>query len=94
MLDNVFAVLRYYIAVYTGEIKEADTAANVSLTIFGQYGDSGKHLLSDSRTHNFKFLHGQVDVFTVETVQLGALDHIVLEHDGQAKGTYRDQELC
>ena len=44
----------------TGDVKGAGTDANVFITIFGEYGDSGERPLSKSETHTDKFERGKV----------------------------------
>ena len=46
---------KYRVHVITGDVKGAGTDANVFITIFGQYGDSGERPLSKSETHTNKF---------------------------------------
>ena len=79
-------VLRYYVTVFTGNMKEAGTQARVHATLFGSRGDSGRRPLLNSLSHNLRFLPGQVDVFVLEAVHLGTLEKIQFEHDGKNKG--------
>ncbi|XP_078530890.1 lipoxygenase homology domain-containing protein 1 isoform X2 [Lissotriton helveticus] len=71
--------VRYEVIVVTGFEKGAGTDANVSITIFGSNGDSGKHRL----TKKFKnlFERGKTDRFFLETLDLGELKKVFLEHD-------------
>lgn len=55
-----FSVRKYRVHVFTGDIKGAGTDANVYLTLYGQYGDSGERQLSKSETHTDKFERGKV----------------------------------
>ena len=54
------AVHKYRVHVITGDVKGAGTDANVFITIFGEYGDSGERPLSKSETHTDKFERGKV----------------------------------
>ena len=83
-----FLVLRYYLGVYTGDVSNAETNANVSVCLFGDHGDSGVRSLSDSLIHQVKFLPGQIDVFTIECVSLGNLESVQVMHDGKDTGEY------
>jgi lipoxygenase homology domain-containing protein 1 len=55
-------VKEYIIEVYTGNVSGAGTDANVFLTIFGDYGDSGEKQLLKSETHRNKFEKNHVNV--------------------------------
>ena len=59
----------YEISVVTGDERGAGTDANVSLTLFGENGDSGKRVLKQ-RFRNL-FERGQTDHFTIEATDLG-----------------------
>ncbi len=56
----VFSVHKYRVHVITGDVKGAGTDANVFITLFGQYGDSGERPLTKSETHTDKFERGKV----------------------------------
>ena len=64
-LNNV----KYDITVHTGNEMGSGTNANVSITIYGTNGDTGKRPL----TQKFRdlFERGQKDNFQIETVDLG-----------------------
>lgn len=57
----------------TGDVKGAGTNANVSLTLYGNTGDSGKREL----TQKFRdlFERKQTDKFEIEALDLGMLSH-------------------
>lgn len=46
--------------VFTGDVFGAGTNANVFLTLFGEFGDSGEKKLIKSETHRDKFERKQV----------------------------------
>ena len=79
-------MLRYYVATYTANVRNAATTADVTITLFGSRGDSGARKLSESRTRQTKFAQGQIDVFSVEAVSLGALERVIVEHNGNDRG--------
>ena len=56
-------VLTYEIYVLTGNKLGAGTKANVKLTVFGEYGNSGERPLLRSKTHRSKFQRDQVCLF-------------------------------
>lgn len=64
---SLFPVHKYRVHVITGDAKGAGTDANVFLTLYGQYGDSGERPLSKSETHTDKFERGNVskDVYKI-----------------------------
>ena len=82
----VFFILAttYKISVYTADVPEADTRANVYIKLFGEYGNSEQFALRQSETKRKKFLPGQVDVFTFREQQwLGKLAKIRIWHDNE-----------
>ena len=40
---------KYKVCTYTGDVRGAGTDANVTITIFGENGDTGEHCLNNSR---------------------------------------------
>ncbi|KAF7246133.1 Lipoxygenase-likey domain-containing protein 1, partial [Varanus komodoensis] len=77
----------YEIRVYTGSISGAETNSNVYITLFGSRGNSGYRKLLKSRTNKVKFQRGQTDVFSMKAVSLGALNKILISHDGTGPGS-------
>lgn len=63
------APVKYEVIVITGDVKGAGTNANVSITLYGQTGDSGKREL----TQKFRdlFERKQTDKFEIEVLDLG-----------------------
>ena len=47
------AGFKYKVCTYTGDVRGAGTDANVTITIFGENGDTGEHCLDNSR-NNFE----------------------------------------
>lgn len=60
-LPIVSPVVRYHVDVYTGQLKQAETEAAVSLCLFGERGDSGLRLLHKSNMP-VRFRRGQVSL--------------------------------
>ena len=50
----------YIVEVFTGDVSRAGTNADVFLTVFGEFGDSGEKKLIKSETHMNKFERNQV----------------------------------
>ena len=59
----------YEVIVVTGDVKSGGTDANVSITIYGANGDTGKRPL----TQRFRdlFERNQTDKFSLEALDLG-----------------------
>ncbi|XP_065057528.1 dystrophin-like isoform X3 [Rhopilema esculentum] len=74
----------YKLSVYTADVPEGDTRANVYIKLFGEYGNSEQFALRQSETKRKKFLPGQVDVFTFrDQPWLGKLSKIRIWHDNE-----------
>ena len=56
---------KYKLHVFTGDVKGAGTDANVFVTIYGEYGDSGERQLLKSETHSNKFERGNVSTYFI-----------------------------
>ena len=63
----LFTVRKYKIHIFTGDVKHAGTDANVFITIFGEYGDTGDRQLSKSETYSNKFERSNVSVAVDQT---------------------------
>ncbi|KAJ8050342.1 Lipoxygenase-likey domain-containing protein 1 [Holothuria leucospilota] len=74
---------KYIIHVFTGKKRGAGTDANVSITIFGEGGDSGERRLKSSKNN---FERGQEDQFAIESYPLGPLKKIRVGHDNSMVG--------
>ncbi len=61
--------VKYEVSVMTGNVPRAGTDANVSLTMYGTNGDSGKRPLAQAMRNLFE--KGQTDKFTIEAIDLG-----------------------
>ena len=59
---RLFAVRKYKVHIFTGDVKGAGTDANVFITMYGEYGDSGERQLGKSETYSNKFERGNVSV--------------------------------
>ncbi|KAM5220871.1 lipoxygenase homology domain-containing protein 1 isoform 1-T1 [Hipposideros larvatus] len=71
--------VKYEVIVTTGCEPGAGTDANVFVTIFGSYGDTGKRELKKKMRNLFE--RGQTDHFFLETLELGELRKVRVEHD-------------
>ncbi|RLV99983.1 hypothetical protein DV515_00009258, partial [Chloebia gouldiae] len=79
----------YTLQVKTSDIGGAGTDANVSLILFGEYGDSGTLPLKESNKSN-KFERNQMDEFSFsEMLSLGDLCKVRIWHDNKGQGSDR-----
>ncbi|KAL8614281.1 hypothetical protein ACOMHN_007619 [Nucella lapillus] len=74
---------KYKVSVFTGNKRGAGSDANVYITMFGEFGDSGEKKLS-SRKNNFE--RGKMDEFLLECPKLGRLERIRVGHDNSGFG--------
>lgn len=78
-------VVKYKISVRTGDRRGAGTDANVFIIVHGEKGDTGKRVLEGSGNN---FERGRVDVFGIETIDIGELTKVTIGHDGAGFGRY------
>ncbi|XP_037020906.2 lipoxygenase homology domain-containing protein 1 isoform X1 [Artibeus jamaicensis] len=71
--------VKYEVIVTTGYEPGAGTDANVFVTIFGANGDTGKRELKQKMRNLFE--RGSTDHFFLETLDLGELRKVRVEHD-------------
>ncbi|GFN93248.1 lipoxygenase-like protein domain-containing protein 1, partial [Plakobranchus ocellatus] len=70
----------YKIKVTTGDIPCAETSAEVTLMLIGEWGDSGHRCLSRPLTGGEPFRRGQTDEFEIRLLSLGRISHVLLGH--------------
>uniref|UniRef100_A0A7N5JZM6 Lipoxygenase homology PLAT domains 1 n=1 Tax=Ailuropoda melanoleuca TaxID=9646 RepID=A0A7N5JZM6_AILME len=82
----------FSVTVKTGDKKNAGTDANVFITLFGTQDNTGMTLLKSSKTNSDKFERDSIEIFTVETLNLGDLWKVRIGHDntGKAPGWFVD----
>ncbi|XP_012870303.1 PREDICTED: lipoxygenase homology domain-containing protein 1 isoform X2 [Dipodomys ordii] len=82
----------FSVTIKTGDKKNAGTDANVFITLFGTQDDTGITLLKSSKTNTDKFERDSIEIFTVETLDLGDLWRVRIGHDntGKAPGWFVD----
>uniref|UniRef100_G3T1Y4 Lipoxygenase homology PLAT domains 1 n=1 Tax=Loxodonta africana TaxID=9785 RepID=G3T1Y4_LOXAF len=82
----------FSVTIKTGDKKNAGTDANVFITLFGTQDNTGITLLKSSKTNSDKFERGSIEIFTVETLDLGDLWKVRIGHDntGKAPGWFVD----
>ncbi|XP_011477254.1 lipoxygenase homology domain-containing protein 1-like [Oryzias latipes] len=74
--------VKYEVIVITSDVKGAGTDSNVSITIYGVNGDSGKRELRKKFRNLFE--RGHTDAFVLEMLELGDLLRVKVEHDGSS----------
>ncbi|CAL8278491.1 unnamed protein product [Merluccius merluccius] len=81
---------KYFVSVFTADIKGCGTDADVYLNIFGEHGDTGERRL-ESDTDNFE--RGMEDKFTIDSPDLGRLRKIRIGHNnrGSSAGWFLDK---
>ncbi|XP_048706971.2 lipoxygenase homology domain-containing protein 1 isoform X4 [Caretta caretta] len=77
--------VKYEVIVVTGSEKGAGTDANVFITIFGINGDSGKRALKQKFRNLFE--RGKTNRFFLETLELGELKKVRIEHNNSGIAT-------
>ncbi|XP_042637316.1 lipoxygenase homology domain-containing protein 1 [Orycteropus afer afer] len=82
----------FSVTIKTGDKKNAGTDANVFITLFGMQDNTGMTLLKSSKTNSDKFERDSIEIFTVETLDLGDLWKVRIGHDntGKAPGWFVD----
>jgi len=81
----------YTVTVFTGKERNQGTSAHVFITVYGELGDSGRRDLWEDEK-NFKAT--AVDEFVIEVPRLGAIERIVLEHDGTGETDEDNEWFC
>ncbi|KAI3372735.1 hypothetical protein L3Q82_023197 [Scortum barcoo] len=83
----------YHIAVKTGNIPGGSSDSNVFVKLYGEKGDTSKMLLvvSDNNLGNY-FETGRIDIFTVETFDIGQINRLMIGHtnEGMRAGWFLD----
>jgi len=85
-LHHYLSVVTYTVEVYTGSKPGADTEASIYIELYGKRGDSGRRILYSSKNNDVKFQGGQVDVFSLEAVDLDGVEKVVIGHSESGKG--------
>uniref|UniRef100_A0AAY4A0E6 PLAT domain-containing protein n=1 Tax=Denticeps clupeoides TaxID=299321 RepID=A0AAY4A0E6_9TELE len=83
----------YHIAITTGNISGASSDSKVFVKLYGEKGDTCKSLLlvSDNDLGNY-YETGQVDIFTLETYDIGKINRMLIGHtnEGLRAGWFLD----
>ncbi|KAI2661945.1 Lipoxygenase homology domain-containing protein 1 [Labeo rohita] len=83
----------YHIAVKTGNVSGGSSDSKVFVKFYGEKGDTSKMMLavSDNNLRNY-FEVGRVDVFTVDTADIGQINRLLIGHnnEGMRAGWFLD----
>ncbi|XP_061881566.1 lipoxygenase homology domain-containing protein 1-like isoform X1 [Entelurus aequoreus] len=83
----------YHIAVKTGKIPGGSSDSMVFVKLYGDKGDTSKMMLvvSDNNLRNY-FETGRIDIFTVETSDVGQINRLMIGHtnEGLRAGWFLD----
>nr|XP_019954598.1 PREDICTED: lipoxygenase homology domain-containing protein 1-like [Paralichthys olivaceus] len=83
----------YQIAVKTGSIPGSSSDSNVFVKLYGEKGDTSKMMLvvSANNLGNY-FETGRIDIFTVETFDIGQISRLMIGHtnEGMRAGWFLD----
>ncbi|XP_037364471.1 lipoxygenase homology domain-containing protein 1 [Talpa occidentalis] len=73
---------RYHISLKTGDVPGASTDSRVYIKLYGEKSDTIKQVLlvSDNNLKDY-FERGRVDEFTLETLNIGTINRLVIGHD-------------
>ncbi|XP_028314075.1 lipoxygenase homology domain-containing protein 1 isoform X3 [Gouania willdenowi] len=85
--------VNYHIAVKTGNISGGSSDSNVFVKLYGEKGDTGKMMLlvSANNLGNY-FETGRIDIFTVDTFDIGQINRLMIGHtnEGMRAGWFLD----
>ncbi|RDD41325.1 Lipoxygenase homology domain-containing protein 1 [Trichoplax sp. H2] len=84
--QSVLPVRTYMVKVYTSDIWGADTDNEILINIFGKLGDTGLRELYYSSNNEEKFHRANMDLFSIDAVQLGQLIKIKIGHNNLNRG--------
>ncbi|XP_030643524.1 lipoxygenase homology domain-containing protein 1 [Chanos chanos] len=83
----------YHIAVKTGNVSGGSSDSKVFVKLYGEKGDTSRMMLevSDNNLGNY-FETGRVDIFTVETYDIGQINRLMIGHNnvGMRAGWFLD----
>uniref|UniRef100_A0A673ZXF5 Lipoxygenase homology PLAT domains 1 n=1 Tax=Salmo trutta TaxID=8032 RepID=A0A673ZXF5_SALTR len=74
----------YHVSVKTGSVSGGSSNSTVFVKLYGEKGDTSKMMLvvSDNNLRNY-FEVGRVDVFTVETFDIGQINRLLIGHNNE-----------
>nr|XP_055024965.1 lipoxygenase homology domain-containing protein 1 isoform X1 [Misgurnus anguillicaudatus] len=83
----------YHVAVKTGNVSGGSSDSKVFVKFYGEKGDTSKMMLavSDNNLRNY-FETGRVDIFTVNTFDIGQISRLMIGHnnEGMRAGWFLD----
>jgi hypothetical protein len=85
-LLNICLDISYEIKVYTSNIFNGGTDANVHIEIYGIEKTTGKVLFCNETERKGKFQVGSIDTFVLQLVDVGNIKKIRIGHDNSGWG--------
>ncbi|ESO88218.1 hypothetical protein LOTGIDRAFT_145894, partial [Lottia gigantea] len=79
--------ISYQVEVKTGDEPAAETAANITLIIYGTRGDTGPLQLDQSLDHSDPFQRNYTDTFILTAPVIGQIEKIKMGHDNSGPGS-------
>ncbi|KAK3777632.1 hypothetical protein RRG08_021747 [Elysia crispata] len=76
----------YKLKIITGDLPCAETSAEVSVMLIGEWGDSGHRCISKPVNGGEPFRRGQTDEFELHLLNLGRISHLLLGHGEHGRG--------
>jgi len=74
------------VKVKTGKVKGAGTDANVFIQVYGEKGETERIPLKYSITNTNKFESGYLDIFNIDSKDVGKIKKILIGHDNKGFG--------
>ncbi|XP_043937953.1 lipoxygenase homology domain-containing protein 1 isoform X2 [Protopterus annectens] len=90
---QMLTTISYHVLVKTGDVSGASSDSKVFVKLYGEYGDTGRQplVVSTNNLRNY-FERGRVDVFVIDTVDIGKINRLLIGHDnaGLRSGWFLD----
>ncbi|XP_026549918.1 lipoxygenase homology domain-containing protein 1-like, partial [Notechis scutatus] len=79
---NIFTDISYHISIKTGDVPGASSDSKVLIKLYGEKADTKKEflLVSDNDLGNY-FERSRIDIFTLDTMDIGKIHRILIGHD-------------
>nr|XP_016847207.1 PREDICTED: lipoxygenase homology domain-containing protein 1-like [Anolis carolinensis] len=79
---NISVDVGYHISIKTGDVPGASSDSRVFIKLYGEKSDTKKEflLVSDNDLGNY-FERGRIDVFSLDTMDIGKIKRLLIGHD-------------
>ncbi|KAJ7335182.1 hypothetical protein JRQ81_013123, partial [Phrynocephalus forsythii] len=80
--SSILENIGYHISIQTGDVPGASSDSKVLFKLYGEKADTKKEflLVSDNDLDDY-FERGRIDIFTLETMDIGKIQRILIGHD-------------